>query len=782
MSEVKINSGSEPVYVPASFPKQGRLPRESKAVRANYRKQMAEELCYRQAQNAASGGPGAFTCAHSLHISLFFDGTNNNEPYDMRTDGGRTPNPTNIARLYHASLRDQDQGYFRYYMPGVGTAFPEIKEMDFSGWGLITANRGEDRINWALLQIADALLFALNNKQGLKLPQAQAMLEKMSTFWPLTDLGRASRRAAIQELLEPLRAKVATALPKVVAIKLFVYGFSRGAAEARTFVNWLSELFDTPEGASQPEQGLLGIPLSIEFLGLMDTVASVGSAHAAPFASGHMDWANGTMPLPDAARFPGWIKECRHLVAAHEQRLCFPLDSIRDEQGRYPSYAREVLYPGVHSDVGGGYLVGEQGKARGGQGELLSQIALHDMYAAAFAAGAPLTVPEAVVPEELLQIKPARDMKSGTVLEFDVDPLVVNRFNAWRSATLGLAESGSGEPSAEPLRYGQDLETLMADQLAWLTGWRIERFARGSYVNEPFYNLAKDTNATKQKEEKAARKAQQDAIEKKRREARGQPNEQELLLGAANVPNYEATVDQTQLREAAVEFEYDYAERWRKQTSVGGFVLDVLVRDTVLLLNDDDEQAEYERIKREGDQRAAQLFVERPKGHYQPSDKPELAALVALFDDQVHDSRAWFMHDFLGSRELWGDYFRYRMVYFGDECNKAATPVVIAGRVVGVAVLLGGAYAIRKHGWKGAAGTLAAGAIGYQVINAVSGEVVPFVPGAEAILQPTHDIGQVVAQQGKSMFAAEEELRKQTMLDYLRQTGGLVEQAKAVVS
>lgn len=778
MSEVK---NSEPVYVPAAFPTEGRLPRDMKSVRANYRKQLSEELCYRQAQNAANGGPGAYTCAHSLHISLFFDGTNNNEPYDMRTEGGRTPNPTNIARLYHASLENLGSGYFRYYIPGVGTAFPEIGEIDFGSRGLITANRGEDRINWGLLRIADALMFALNNQQGLQLPQAQAMLEKMSTTWPLTDLGRASRRAAMQELLEPLRAKVATALPKVVAIKLFVYGFSRGAAEARAFVHWLSELFDTPEGASRPEQSLLGIPLSIEFLGLMDTVASVGSAHAAPFAAGHMDWADGTMPLPDAGRFPGWIKDCRHFVAAHEQRLCFPLDSIRYDTGHYPTYAREVLYPGVHSDVGGGYVVGEQGKARGGQGELLSQIALHDMYAAAFAAGAPLTVPEGGVPEELRQIKPARDMKSGTVLEFDVDPLLVSRFNAWRSATLGLG-SGSSVSSDEPLRSAQDLETLLAEQLAWITGWRIERFARGSYANQPFYSLAKETNATQQKKEKATREEQQENIEKRRRAARGQPNEAQQKLDAAGVPRYEAVVDQTQMREAAVEFEYDYDERWRKQTSPIGFVVDVLLRDTVLLLNDDDEYAEFQHLKAEGDQRAAKLFVERPKGKYQPSDKPELAALVALFDDQVHDSRAWFMHDFSGSRELWGDYFRYRMVYFGDESNKRATPVVIAGRVVGVAVLLGGAYAIRKQGWKGVAGTLAAGAIGYQVINAVSGEMVPFVPGAEAILQPTHGIGQVVAQQGKAMFAAEEALRKQTMLDYLRQTGGLVEQAKAVVS
>ncbi|MCY1287301.1 hypothetical protein D9M70_362920 [compost metagenome] len=425
MSDVNPHASA---HVPAAFPLVGRLPSNASAVRANYRKQLAEENRHRERLNAAQGGRGASTCAHSLHISLFFDGTNNNEEYDTRT--AQPPHPTNIARLYHASLEQTDCGYFRYYIPGVGTPFPEIGELDFGKLGMAFADRGEDRINWGLLRVADALMFALNNKQGLKLPQAQALLKKMATSWPLTDLGRACRRAAMRELLEPLRTRVGKALPTVVAIKLFVYGFSRGAAEARTFVTWLSELFDTPEGADKPAQNLLGIPLSIEFLGLMDTVASVGSAHALPFASGHMDWADGNLALPSATRFPEWIKDCRHFVAGHEQRLCFPLDSIRDEAGHYPPYAREVVYPGVHSDVGGGYPPGDQGKARGGSGELLSQIALHDLYAAAFKAGAPLAVPEAVVPEELRPIKPNRQMSLDTKEEFDITSELIHRFNA----------------------------------------------------------------------------------------------------------------------------------------------------------------------------------------------------------------------------------------------------------------------------------------------------------------------------------------------------------------
>ena len=48
--------------------------------------------------------------------------------------------------------------------------------------------------------------------------------------------------------------------PKLLGIKLYVYGFSRGAASARAFVNWLSELL--PGGrrkGSKPELRHCGI-------------------------------------------------------------------------------------------------------------------------------------------------------------------------------------------------------------------------------------------------------------------------------------------------------------------------------------------------------------------------------------------------------------------------------------------------------------------------------------------------------------------------------------------
>ena len=99
MSEV---NSAESVYVPAFFPKVGRLPHDQQTVMNNYCQQTAEAENYRQELNAQRGIRGASTCARSLHISLFFDGTNNNEPYD--THKAEPPHPTNIARLHRASL------------------------------------------------------------------------------------------------------------------------------------------------------------------------------------------------------------------------------------------------------------------------------------------------------------------------------------------------------------------------------------------------------------------------------------------------------------------------------------------------------------------------------------------------------------------------------------------------------------------------------------------------------------------------------------------------------
>ncbi|MFF7710199.1 phospholipase effector Tle1 domain-containing protein, partial [Pseudomonas sp. NPDC007930] len=301
------------VWGAPEFPLGGRLPKDLRAVENNHRLQMAEARAYQRSADA-NGRRRYFACCHALHVSLFFDGTNNNESNDAKKG-----HPSNIARLYHASIQDDEargHGYFSYYIPGVGTPFPKMGELDYSKEGLKYARGGENRINWALMRIVSALSFAVTNDEiedeparASVLAMATAMVPAMPSF-----VGRTRRRDEIEKWLAPLRLKMQQRppQPQPLSLKLYVYGFSRGAAEARTFVTWLSELFETPEGADKPEQTLLGLPVSVEFLGVLDTVASVGIAHAVPFFAGHMDWADDTQLLPDPTRFPGLIKQCRH--------------------------------------------------------------------------------------------------------------------------------------------------------------------------------------------------------------------------------------------------------------------------------------------------------------------------------------------------------------------------------------------------------------------------------------------------------------------------------------
>jgi len=750
MSEVNKNTKSK-VWGAPVFSVEGRLPGEVMAVTANYQKQIAEEVFHRRGVDSKEH-PQAFECVHSLHINLFFDGTNNNEFNDTKNN-----HPSNIAKLFHASIQGNKakaEGYFSYYMPGVGTPFPEIGELDYSENGLRFATGGEDRINWALVQVASALSYSVNNKVEINRIDAGRAVTEMRTWQaPLMSvLGEGKRRRVMDGLLGPLEAcREKSRQPKVLGIKLYVYGFSRGAAEARTFVTWLSQLFDTPAGAELPKQQLIGLPVSVEFLGVLDTVASVGIAHAAPFFAGHMDWADDSQLLPDAAKFPNFVKCCRHFVAAFEQRSCFPLDSIRNEDGQYPLNTIEVVYPGVHSDVGGGYPQNDQGKARGSTNELVSQIVLHDMYAEAFAAGAPLQVPETVLPDSLLPYRQWRVMSPTTETEFGLNATLVERFNAWRQTLPGITTDTPTNTKPweyQPQLLTTTLEETLADQLGWITGWRIGRYANDplqnddSYKHQPFFTQANEITGYETEQQREAYEKQKKIILANRLKA------PEAATNYPGPPIYEPQIDKTQLSEAAAEFKRDYRGFDRNQTSAAGRITDVVLRDAIYLLNENDELQDHAAIRAAGDLRTKQLFRD-DRGT--PSADPRMALVVALFDDQIHDSRAWFMHDALKSRELWAGYFFYRMTYFGNANSRELSPVVVAGRIMGVAMVAGATvYGIKRGGALGGIGGLAAGiggaTVGYQVIDKARGVALPFLPEAAQLLKPTAHIGQIAAQ------------------------------------
>ncbi|KAA1175369.1 T6SS phospholipase effector Tle1-like catalytic domain-containing protein, partial [Photorhabdus heterorhabditis] len=531
MSEINHNDA---VWLPAPFPVDGRLPSKRYLVGQNCHRQTSDERAYHQELCLAAERRVIPPCCKTLHVSLFFDGTGNNLYNDLYQ--AIPHHPTNIVRLFQATIGAGYAGgaagkpllddvestggkYFKYYIPGVGTPFPEINDLDYSTWGLAFADRGEDRINWALLRLIDVLGFSLTQKQMTN-SESQKSLESMSTTWHTLGLGGAHNRygefykqfARLKRELKVARSQPGRGKSKLLGMKLYVYGFSRGAAEARAFVNWLAELLPPPKGDDLKPSPCLqaknetdpdcNLPISVEFLGLFDTVASVGVSHMVPVVEGHMAWADGTQELPSEEIYGGLVKRCVHLVSTHEQRLSFPMDSIRRSDGTYPTGSTEVIYPGVHSDLGGGYPPGDQGKAIGkNDGLLLSQIALHEMYAAAFQAGAPLKVPPSVLPHDL-QYQLWRALPADVQKELTIDSELINRFNAWRKVTLGLdmpEQPLSAEEAArfEPVRSAVALEQAMKNQMDWLTAWRIERYANGRLLSTPFFLAAPNRDADK---------------------------------------------------------------------------------------------------------------------------------------------------------------------------------------------------------------------------------------------------------------------------------------------
>lgn len=679
---------ANPCWAPPLFPEVGRLPLSEQQVNANYKKQILEEQKYKTRLGEPAGRRATFTCCRSLHISLFFDGTGNNEHNDTNSIPAH---PTNIAKLYHATYQDAERdGYFRYYIPGVGTPFPKIGEIDYSDDGLKYATGGENRINWALLRLVDALSYAIT-KGAKRLDDgvAKGMLPGMCAHAPFS--GEVNRRNAINPLLKTLEAQAKESQqPHLLCVKLFIYGFSRGAAEARTFINWLTQLPAPDKAVGNQPITLAGLPVSIEFVGLLDTVASVGAAHIVPGAAGHMGWADDTQPLPDEAKFPGLIKCCRHFVAAHEQRLCFPLDSIRRaDDGSYPSYSHEAIYPGMHSDVGGGYPPGDQGKSLNGTEEVLSQIVLHDMYAAAFEAGAPLAVLPKSITALIKDISPSRTMSPESQGEFDFSKTLVKRFNIWRQTLLNTTLQGNEEDADNnggyrPYQLSQTLESAVIEQIGWITAWRIGRYANGSVLAQNFFDKAPQLKIPELEDEKVAHDAEVKKLADRRAEAKKMRKPlDESLQGK---PGLDPTNAQYQLREAAREFQHDYKDWvrdingqsvWDKPLQIA---LDVIPKHAVFLINGDDEAAEYEEMKADGNRLYPQLFTDKLGTGIRTQPRAEL---LALYDEQIHDSRAWFMQSTLGGREPWGGYFRYRMIYCGNKANKKLQLISVEGKVVG---------------------------------------------------------------------------------------------------
>jgi hypothetical protein len=431
------------------------------------------------------GAPGE-SCKTNLFFGFFFDGTKNN--YVLAEKG---LNHSNVARLYDCypglsipgvlpKIADWEYKpsnfthFFKTYIPGVASPFKEINDSGAGReltLGAASGYRGEARIVWALIQ-------AINNvhRYFLKTPlvSAEEAVSLVSQF----DLSRASlagmgtdmtgsissrdrkTREAFEKILRRLHAAVGqhwpdptTGHPKkidpgmVMTIHVAIFGFSRGATQARAFTNWLLALCEL-DGQLRSKWGtrtLGGFKLEVDFLGLFDTVASVGLGNTlgnVPVAKrlqGHDAWADAhSLRVAEGVR-------CIHLVAAHEIRRSFPLDSIA--VGKImPAGCEEVVFPGVHSDLGCGYSPCEQGRGVDPTGaDMLARLPLLYMYKWARIAGVPLKLEFA---------------SEAAKRRFEVAPATITAFNNYLAAAS--------------VREGS-LTAIMREQAKLHLQWRLAR-------------------------------------------------------------------------------------------------------------------------------------------------------------------------------------------------------------------------------------------------------------------------------------------------------------------
>lgn len=448
------------------------------------------------------------SCKTELFLGFFFDGTRNNyaESDTPRSDGTAKLNHTNVARLYDCfpgmsvpgvlpRIADWDfnldrySHFFRVYVPGVGTPFKQIGDSGgASGAGFGTG--GEGRIIWALVQAMNCIhryflkMPIFGNDEAYRLAHSVSLGQKQlretkpgpkwaetfarntdTTCTEFTDLLKRLHAALAPNLIDKLLGRPQKIDPGIVKkINISIFGFSRGSAQARAFASWFAALclldgrlrFE-PEGTLT----LAGFPVEFSFMGLFDTVASVGFANTMGTilgqAEGHDDWADADLSL----RVPSQILNCLHLVAAHEVRRSFPLDSVSVGKS-LPSNCKEIVFPGVHSDLGGAYCPTEQGKGVDATGaDMLSRIPLIYMYREARLAGVPLKLELA---------------KPVTKDRFRLAPSTIKAFNAY------IAQC--------PTKSG-DMTALMREQRQLYIRWKVLRRASGSQALQDTASFAR---------------------------------------------------------------------------------------------------------------------------------------------------------------------------------------------------------------------------------------------------------------------------------------------------
>ncbi|MCW7544521.1 DUF2235 domain-containing protein [Aurantimonas litoralis] len=246
------------------------------------------------------------------NMAVFCDGTWNT-PND--TDGG-VPSPTNVVRMYNALSECDAVGVTqnRYYHPGVGTDGGRINRLLEGGTG-----KGLDRnimsaYKWVSTQYeAGDKLFLLGFSRGAYTVRSLAGMITRCGLLDLVGSDDETAWASVEAVFDCYRHK------------------------------------KTPVRAQRPIR-MDGARIEIEFLGVWDTVGALGIPD-------HLALLNLVDDLREHdfhdTELSAQVRRARHAVAIDELRESFG-PTLWSNAESHPD-AKEVWFPGVHSNVGGGY-------------------------------------------------------------------------------------------------------------------------------------------------------------------------------------------------------------------------------------------------------------------------------------------------------------------------------------------------------------------------------------------------------------------------------------------
>jgi hypothetical protein len=594
------------------------------------------------ASAAEAGKPPPASCQQCLYVSFFFDGTGNNLKADVPT-----LEHSNVARLFRAMpLDDTSKGVFSLYIPGIGTLFPEVGDNGKSPIPVVDTHTGMGAMGQARLDFAFKEL---------------------------------------DKIIAQAEARAMNPTNKIIQIKIAVFGFSRGATLARAFVR---DLLGAKLGKTVVQGGEVfwkkgRYPLSIEFMGLWDSVASVGvpmSAnnikairssrrtggnvgrsmldgllHTQPEMLRAVDLAFGTPgadPSPgsadghgawaDGLAIPSVVNQCVQMIAGHEIRNSFPVDSLQRGATRAAN-CKEMIYPGAHSDVGGGYRPGEGGKGAaspttattvGDNDMLLSRVPLRAMYDEAVTAGVPLRKPA------------ANNWSQINIDDFATSPILGERYNHY------MNQAGWG---------GRPLGQQILAHTRYYFAWRWYRIANGragemGRLKSNEHVFTGDRAALEQQQAQLRR----ERMAAQRRAANAQMQRDGVAQGQWMNPKVDVNALRTELatydREiAAANADYKRIDQQMKEVQArldgaadDGDIPEHLTEYDAELR--DDAQSILDVIRRDPSRRGQlrphyRNLIETYEDQFLHGRGLKDEKVIAFFDDHVHDSLAGFAKD-----------------------------------------------------------------------------------------------------------------------------------------